>query len=191
MAIESQVSIHGIMEFGEWSATSVIAGGDTIEHNTDNIYTLVPYGFTSEEGARITPSVSTVQQRSGQSAIIVDSFISEAGAQLGVRLLSGTLTVLRRLLGLPTSALTGDLAAGTPTAETLIVRGGELGTEEKSLYMKTMGPLGPRTYYLPRCKVASFPELAHSRTEYFEPNATFDVYENDAGEVFWVVDAAA
>lgn len=191
MAITSQVSIHGIMEFGSYTATSVTAGGDTLEHNADNVYTLNSWGFTSEEGARITPNVSRIEQRSGQSAVIVDSFISEAGARLGVRMLSGTLTQLKRMMGLPDSALSGDLSAGTPTKETLIVRGSELGSEEQSLYMKTMGPLGPRTYYIPRAKVASFPEQSHSRTEYFEPNAEFDIYENDAGEVYWIEDAAA
>jgi hypothetical protein len=191
MAITSQVSIHGILEFGSWVATSVTAGGATVEHNADNIYTRTSWGFTSEEGARITPNVSRIEQRSGQSAVIVDSFISEAGARLGVRMLSATLTQLRRMMGLPGSALTGDLSAGTPTDETLIIRGGELGTEEQSLYIRTMGPLGPRTYYIPRAKVASFPEQSHSRTEYFEPNAEFDIYENEAGEVYWIVDAAA
>lgn len=190
MAIESQVSLHGILDIGEWTATSVTAGGATKEYNDDNVYTEKSWGFTSEEGGRIVPSVSTIQQRSGQSAIIVDSFISEAGAQLQVALLSGTLTNLKRLMGLPDSALTGDLTDDPATDEVLIVRGGELGQTEKGIYMRTMGPGGPRTYYLPRCKVASFPELAHSRTEYFEPNATFDVYENDAGEVFWIEDPA-
>lgn len=191
MPISTQVSIHGILEIGEWTALDDTAGDPTKEYNATNVYTRTSWGFTSEEGARIVPSVSTITQRSGQSAIIVDSFISEAGAQLQVALLSGTLLNLRRLMGLPSSAHTGDLSAGEPTDETLIVKGGELGSEERSLYIKTMGPLGPRTYYIPRAKVASFPEQAHSRTEYFEPNATFDVYENDAGEVYWVVDSAA
>lgn len=190
MALTTQVSIHGISEIGEWTATSATGGGGaTKEYNADNVYTETSWGFTSEDGARITPQVSTVVQRSGQSAVIVDSFISEAGAQLQVALLSGVLTNLKRLMGLPDAALTGDLAAGTPTDEILIVRGGELGTVERGIYIRTPGPLGPRTYYIPRCKVASFPELAHSRTEHFEPNAVFDVYENDAGEVFWIVDA--
>ncbi len=187
MALETQLSIHGITEIGEFTATN--GGEATKEYNVANIYTETSWGFTSEEGARLTSSTSSVQQRSGQSAVIVSSFISEANAQLAVALLSGTLTSLKRLMGLPDSALTGDLAAGTPTDEALVVKGGELGTVERGIYFRTPGALGPRTYYIPRCKVSSFPEMAHSRTEFFEPNATFDVYENEAGEMFWIIDA--
>lgn len=191
MPIDAQVSIHGITDIGEWTAVSATEGGaNTIHFNDDNVYTETSWGLTSEEGGRITPSVTTVTQRSGQSAAVIDSFISEANAQLQMRLIDGQLQTLRRLMGLPDSALTGDLGAATPTDEVLLVKGSQLGTEEKSIYLKTMGPLGPRTYYLPRCKLASFPELSHTRTDYFEPNATFDLYENDQGDMFWVIDAA-
>lgn len=191
MPLSQQVSIHGITDIGEWTATSVTegGGGNTVNHNDDNVYTETSWGLTSEEGARIVPSVNSVQQRSGQSAAVIDSFISEGTAQLQVRLLDGQLQTLKRLMGLPDSALTGDLSS--PSDETLIVKGSELGVVEKSIYVRTMGPLGPRTYYIPRCKVASLPEMAHARTEYFEPNATFDLYENDNGELYWAIDAAA
>lgn len=187
MALDTQVSIHGILEFGAWTA---VAGSDpTNEYDEALVYTLTPWGYTSEEGARITPNVTTVTQRSGQSAAVVSSFISEASAQLGVRLLSASLLNLKRLMGLPDTALTGDLTADED--ETLIVRGAELGSVEQQLYLRTMGPFGPRTYYMPRAKVASFPEITHARTEFFEPNATFDLLENEAGQMFWIHDPTA
>lgn len=190
MPIESQVSIHGISEFGEWTANSTAAGGVTSTYNSDNVYTESSWGYTSEEGARVVPSVTRVEQRSGQSASLIDSFIESVGAQLEVNLLSGHLTNLKRMLGLPDTALTGDLTS--PTDEILVVDGSALGTVEQQLYMKTMGPIGPRTYYFPRAKVASFPELQHTRTDYFEPNATFDLYEEDVGNLLmWIEDAAA
>lgn len=192
MPITSQVSIHGIAEFGDWTATSTTAGGATGTHNADNVYTENSWGYTSEEGGRIVPTVNRIEQRSGQSAALIDSFIESIGGQLQIRMLSGHLTNLKRMLGLPDASLTGDLADVTPTKETLLVDGSLLGSVEQKLYMKTMGPLGPRTYYFPRAKVASFPEMAHSRTEYFEPNAAFDLYEEDVNALlFWVEDAAA
>lgn len=184
--------IHGIEDFGTWTATSVTAGGATSAYNDDNIYTLTSWGYTSEEGGRIVPSVNRIEQRSGQSAAVLDSFIESVGGQLQVRLLSGHLENLRKMMGLPTSALTGDLSAGPPTKEVLRVSGSQLGTEEQQLYLQTMGYLGPRIYYFPRAKVASFPEQTHSRTEYYEPNAAFDLYEETVGnDLYWIEDATA
>lgn len=192
MPITSYTPIHGISAFGTWAATSVTAGGTTGTYNDDNVYTLTSWGYTSEEGARIVPTVNRIEQRSGQSAAVLDSFIESVGGQLQVRMLSGHLENLRRMMGLPSAALTGDLSAGTPTKEVLQVTGATLGTEEQQLYLQTMGPLGPRTYFFPRAKVNSFPEMAHSRTEYFEPNAAFDLYEEEENSLlFWVEDATA
>ena len=192
MPITSYTPIHGIAAFGSWAATSVTAGGATSQYNDDNIYTKTSWGYTSEEGARIVPTVNRVEQRSGQSAAVLDSFIESVGGQLQIRMLSGHLENLRRMMGMPSSQLTGDLSAGTPTKEVLRVSGSALGTEEQQLYVETMGPLGPRTYYFPRAKVSSFPEQTHSRTEYFEPNATFDLYEEtEGGDIYWIEDATA
>jgi hypothetical protein len=193
MPITSYTPIHGISAFGSWTATSVTAGGGaTTAHNADNIYTKTSWGYTSEEGARIVPTVNRIEQRSGQSAAVLDSFIESVSGQLQIRMLSGHLENLRRMMGLPASALTGDLSAGTPTKEVLRVSGALLGTEEQQLYVETMGPLAARTYFFPRAKVSSFPEQTHSRTEYFEPNASFDLYEETVGnDLYWVEDAEA
>ena len=73
----------------------------------------------------------------------------------------------------------------------LQIVGSDLGTEELQLYIKSMGPLAPRFHYFPRAKVSSFPELSFSRTAYFLPSATFDLYENAAGLLAWYHDPAA
>lgn len=180
MPYNKQFSAHGIVEVGEFTGAK---GGTYVEK---------PWGLTTQEGAQLSGSVSSVKQRSGQSASVIDSFISEFEAQLRVGLISATLDNIRRLYGLPTTALTGDLSATPdPTEEVLTVKGSELGTQEVGIYVRTMGPVGPRTYYVPRCKVSSLPELNMSRTGYTEPTATFDVYENEDGELYWIEDAVA
>lgn len=190
MANTSYTPIHGIAAFGSWTATS--DGEPTNTYNEDNVYTKTSWGYTSQEGGRIVPNVNRIEQRSGQSPAVLHSFIESIGGQLQVRMLSGHLTNLRRMMGLPASALTGDHTAEPATKEVLIVQGSQLGTEEQQLYMETMAFLGPRTYFFPRAKVGSFPEMAHARTEYFEPNAAFDLYEDEAtGRLFWVEDATA
>src|SRR3990172_6380282 len=113
------ISIIGIVEIGNWSATSVAAGGATDAFHEDNVYTETPWKLTHPEGAKIVPSVSTVKQRSGQSAWAKDSFNTEADAQLQVRMIDGELETERKLSGLPEAALTGDLSATPATAETL------------------------------------------------------------------------
>jgi hypothetical protein len=179
MPYSKQFSAHGIIEVGHYTGTK---GGP---------YTETSWGLTTQDGARLTGTVNTVKQRSGQGTGAIDSFISEADVQLVVGLASATLDNLRRLLGLPTSALEGDLEDQVePTEEILTVRGDQLGTEVLSIYVRTMGPIGPRTYRFPRAKVASLPELNMNRTAYTEPTATFDVYEVN-GELYWVEDAIA
>lgn len=179
MAYQKQFSAHGVVEVGEYAK----GAGDT--------YNETPWGLTTQEGARLVPSVNTVKQRSGQGTGAIDSFVSEADMQLNIAFTSAALDVVRRSMGLPTTALTGDLEAAEPEKEVLTVRGPEIATEEFSIYVRTMGPLGPRTYRFPRCKVASLPELNMNRTAYTEPNATFDVYELEDGTLMTAEDAIA
>jgi hypothetical protein len=179
MAYKKQFSAHGVVEVGAFTGEQ----GSTI--------TETPWGLTTQEGVRLAPTVNTVKQRSGQGTGAIASFVSEADVQVVISFTSAALDVLRLSMGLPTAALEGDLSGETPTEEVLTVRGDEIATEEEGIYVRTMGPLGPRTYYIPRCKVASLPELNMSRTAYTEPNATFDVYETEDGVLYWIEDAIA
>lgn len=179
MASDKQFSAYGITEIGSFTGTK---GGT---------YTETSWGVPAQDGATLTSSVNTVKQRAGNSGSVLHSFISEVDAQLRVALASAALDSLRRGYGLPTTALIGDLDGETPAKEVLTVKASELGTEEFGIYIRTRGRKGPRTYYVPRCKAASLPELNMNRSGYTEPNVTFDVYENDDGELFWIEDAVA
>lgn len=180
--------LHGISEIGEWTATSVTDGGATDTYNADNIYTRTPWGTTAEDGARITADVSREELRGGQSPALLDSFITGVGGQVELRSVTANLETLRRMLGLPSSDLVGTLPGAK---EVLTLTGANLGSEEVALYIKTDGPVAPRYHYFPRAKVSSFPEMAFSRTAYFTPSATYDLYENAAGLLGWIEDTIA
>lgn len=175
MAFNEQTSIRGITDIGSYTGSK---GGP---------YTKTSWGLTTPAGGVIRFSTQTVKQYSGQSIFVQDSFISSAEGQFEFGLINGTLETLRKMLGLPTSALVGDLSAGTPTLETLSISGTLVATEEQSLYLETSGPFGPRTYYLPRCKAATLPEMVHGRDGYFEPRVTFDLYDQN-GFLAWIED---
>lgn len=180
--------LHGISEMGEWTATSVTDGGATDTYNADNVYTRTAWGTTAEDGARITASVTRQELRGGQSPALLDSFITGVGGSVELRSVTANLETLRRMLGLPTADLTGDLPG---SKEVLLLTGSNLGSEEIALYIKTDGPVAPRYHYFPRAKVASFPELNFSRTNYFLPSASFDLYENAGGLLGWIEDTIA
>lgn len=178
MALDAQRSIHGITAIGEYTGAK---GGP---------YTKTSWGLTQQAGATVRASTSTVTQQSGQSIFVQDSFLDGVNAQLEFGLISGTLETLRRMMGIPSSALAGDLAAGTPTMETLTVNGLQVGTEEKKLYITTAGPAGPRNYYFPRAKVASMPDLVMGRSGYLEPRTTFDLYpDTSTNDLYWIEDS--
>ena len=190
MAFDTPISISGIVEFGEWASTS--AGGDPNTYNADNVYTHTPWGDINPDGAQITGQVSRVEQRTAMSPALKDSFLDQAGAQLVIGGMSdGHLTNLMRMLGLPASALTGDLSAGTPTKETLIVKGRELGSVKRRLYIKANGPLAPRYYYFPVAQIADIGPQVYNRAGHFEPGATFDLLEDAAQINYWVEDLTA
>lgn len=190
MAFTEEVSLIGIYEIGEWTAVDD-GGQPTNVHSETNVYTETPWGRPARPGGRIIPNVQRLNHEAGDSPGVLDSIISSFAAQLEISLAAGHLENIRRMMGLPASALTGDLSATTPTAEHLVVRADELGTEELQLYVRSMGPLGPRTTYFPRCRVANPSEVNLNRDNWLEPTATFDLYENANREFYWHIDAAA
>lgn len=192
----SPISIHGIVEFGEWTSTSSTGTADA--YNTDNVYVTVPWGDINPAGARITAATSKIEQRTAMSAALKDSFLDQATAQLVIGGMSdGHLTNLRRMMGLPESvgAVTlhsGNLEASpTPSKETLRVQGRYLGSQEYQLYIRSIGPLGDRYYYFPSAKVVDIGEQVYNRAGYLEPGATFDLYEDAQYDNYWIEDAAA
>lgn len=191
MPLTADRYIHGIYEIGEWSATSVTAGGgDTQLFNDDNVYTLTPWATTDGTGAVIRPAVQKVDLYGGQSTALLDGFISQVTASLQVNFVSGVLDIIKKMWGLPDTAHTGDLGAGTPTKEVLRVNAAEIGTQERQMYVKAMGGGdGPRTWFFPRCKPSDLTELALSKTDYLKPGGAFDLFENADRDLFWAEDA--
>ena len=182
----TETGIFGLSAIGEWTSTSVTGNDD--EYNTDNVYTLTPWGHVTDAGVQESNNVTKLEIGAATTAAILHSFLIQAGQQLTFAMTSGTLTNVRRMLGLPSSALTGDLSAGTPTKETLLISGSQLGTEEYQLYYSTPGFLGPRTVFFPRARVADFGQRVINRQGVFSPGATFDILENSQGYLAWYED---
>jgi hypothetical protein len=181
------ISIFGIQEFGEWSSTS--STGSPNLYNADNVYTRIPWGDINPDGAQITAATSRVEQRTAMSPALKNSFLDQASAQLVIGGMSdGHLTNLRRMLGLPASTHTGDLTAGSPTAEELRVKGRLIGTQQHRLYIKTLGPLGTRYYYFPIAQVADIGPQVYNRAGHFEPGGTFDLLEDSQQDNYWARD---
>lgn len=192
MPLTADRYIHGIYEIGSWTALDDTAGEDTNQYNATNVYTLTPWATTDETGAVIRPGVQKVDLYGGQSTALLDSFINQVTASLQVNFVSGTLDIIKKMWGLPDSAHTGDLSAGTPTKEVLRVNAADIGTEERQIYVKAMGGGdGPRTWFFPRAKPSDLSELALSKTDYLKPGGAFDLYENADRDLFWAEDATA
>jgi hypothetical protein len=192
MPITSDESIIGIRKIGTWTSTSVTGGAPGANrYNADNVYTKTPLGRPASDGAKITPSINKVKQRAGDSGGVVDSAISEYDLRLEFKLLGAVLNNLRIMLGLPSTALTGDLSAGTPTAEHLVVKGTELGTQSFRFYIECNGPAGPRTFYFPLCSIESLMEININKGAHMEPGAGWEILEDADGNAWWTIDAAA
>jgi hypothetical protein len=178
MAITAQRSIIGITAIGSYTGAK---GGP---------YVKTSWGLTQPAGATVRHNTNVVEQNSGQSIVVVHSFIDSGSAELEFGLINGVLETLRRMMGLATGALVGDLAGGTPTMETLTVNASGLGAVEQSLYITTPGPAGPRNYYFPHSAVRGLPELVQARSGYLEPRARFAIYPDPATlDLYWIEDS--
>ena len=106
-------------------------------------------GPTAQDGVTIEYGGSNLDTFSGQSTAMVASEPVTRTIAIVIKHLAGDLRVKRFALGLPASAHTGDLQAGTPTAEVLAIRQNEMGTLSASLSITSPGPKGPRTKVFP------------------------------------------
>lgn len=160
----SAVNLRGHLEVGE-----VITATDT------------PWGKTQEEGVEVQVAVQSVELYSSQSTMMEDAGITRTGLSFVVRMIDSSLTTLRRLFGMPASALTGDLEAATPTAEVLSFNEGEIGSETKAIYSEGPGPESTRRFDMPECKLTSIGRLVQSKTNYMLPEATWAILNPSAG----------
>ena len=164
MANQRTTALIGINEVG-----AIVGGTD------------VPWGETEQAGATLTLDGTDFELRSAQSKMLRDRIAITRDAQVTVRLQNVDLANIRDVLGLPASALTGDLHGTTPTDEVLSIDPEQISTEEFGLYIETPGPAGPRRIEIARCKPHGTLTLNFSATENQRLEATFQVLRPEGG----------
>src|SRR5687768_3172231 len=106
--------------------------------------TLVPVSKTTKDGVDLQLNSTFVDAYGGMDVLPADSRQERGELTLGMTFLRADLTTFRFALGLPDGALTGDLSAGTPTAEVLAVDAGDIGSTRRHLYALGPGPASTR-----------------------------------------------
>jgi hypothetical protein len=169
----SNARLIGINEVGE-----VNGGVDT------------SWGRTQEDGVGLQLTANVVDLMSGQAFMKEDVRLTSAQLQIVAGLIFSELSVLRRIWGLPASALTGDLTHATaPTAEVLSIQTNTLGTVEKELYALGAGPISTRRINAKRARAVSFGELRQAKNAFMLPQATWEVLAPDSGAALIITDA--
>lgn len=110
------------------------------------------FGRTAPNGATIAFSGTDLEVESGQSTFLETLIRTADRIDVTIRLLYADAQNLVEALGLPDSALTGDLQAATPTAETIAIIEDVLGAREETLYVIGPGPSSTRRWEFARTK---------------------------------------
>lgn len=143
----------------------------------------VPWGETEQAGATLTLDGTDFDLRAAQSKMLRDRIPITRDATVTLRLQNVDLANVRDVLGLPASALTGDLNGTAPSDEVLAIDPEEVSTEEFGLYVETPGPAGPRRVEVARCKPHGTITINFSATENQRLEATFQVLRPEGGVV--------
>lgn len=153
-----------------------LTGINEVGHVTDpeGTPTDVNWGNTKQEGVQLQLATSSIDLMSAQAKMKEDVTLTEASIQLQIALINADAQALQYLWGMPAAALAGDLG-GTPTPEVLTIQEGNLGTEERALYVIAPGPASTRRVQARRCRVADLGGLAFASTDYQTPEATWEV----------------
>ena len=169
----SNARLIGVNEVGE-----VVGSTDT------------SWGRTQEDGVALQLTANTVDLMSGQAYMKEDVRLTSAQLQIVAGLIFSELTNLRRLLGLPAAALTGDLThATTPTAEVLSILPNTLGTEEKKIYALGAGPVSTRRIEAARARAVNFGELRMAKNAFTLPQTTWEILAPNSGAAVVITDA--
>lgn len=113
----------------------------------------VSWGRTTEDGCEIAIDGSDLDVMSGQSTMIMKSVRTADTSEVTVNLLYSDLLNMAEALG-QIAGPTGDLQAGTPTAEVLQVWfNGAVGKREDKIYLITPGPKSTRRWEWARMQV--------------------------------------
>jgi len=148
----------------------------------------VPWGETQKDGVTLQLSLSRVEAMSGQSTLKLASHVTEVGVQLGIRMVESALEALGYMMGLAAAKFTGDLTAGTPTAEVLTVDG-SLGSQELQLYAEGIGAASTRRVDAARAVLSNPGSLAMADNAYWQPSVEFGLLEPASGSFLTVTDA--
>jgi hypothetical protein len=151
----------------------------------------VSLGKTAPNGVTIAFSGNDAEVESGQSTFLEDTFRTQDRAEITLRLIYADLVQFKDLLGLPDSALTGDLAAAEPTEEVLsVAAAGALGSREETLYVLSPGPKSTRRYEFARVKARAGLNVEISRDNHIVLEQTFYLLAPAAGtDAITVTDA--
>jgi hypothetical protein len=172
MPPQRKTVIRGISEVG-----AVRSGAD------------VTFGRTTPDGVSIVFSGNELEVESGQSTFLEQLFSTSDRIAVTVNLLFADLVNLREVLGLPESALTGDLNAGTPTAEVLAILEANMRTRTDVLYVLAPGPTSTRRYLFNRAKLRGGATITHGRDNHTVLTATWEVLRPASGNVVTITDA--
>ena len=149
----------------------------------------VNWGRTQQDGVRVQLTAETIDLQSGQAFMRESVHLVAGRIQLVINLVGSDLTALARIWGFPASALTGDLTAATPTAETLAVTGNNIGSQERTLFALGPGPRSTRRVQAARCRVADLGNVTLASNAYNLPTATWEVLNPISGNALTITDA--
>lgn len=148
----------------------------------------VSFGRTAPNGFTMTFSGNDLEVESGQSTFLETLFRTADRIDWTFRLLYADLLNLKDMLGLPASALTGDLWGGTPTAEVLAIIEGTLGSVEDTLYAITPGPKSTRRYEAQRAALRAGLTIEHSKDNHVILEATWTILRPASGNIITITD---
>lgn len=170
MANQRKTVVRGISEVG------------AVRNSAD-----VSFGRTPPDGVSIEFSGSALEVESGQSTMLEDLIRTSDRVQIRVRLLYADMVNLKEVLGLPDSALTGDLSGATP--EVLTAVEGALGSREDQLYIIAPGPVSTRRYEFARTKLRPGVTINQSRDNHVVLEAVWEMLRPTSGDPFTFTDA--
>lgn len=141
----------------------------------DSTATDTPWGNTQQSGVELQLTTETVELQSGQATMKESVNLVTAAMVMAMALVVAELTAFGRIWGLPDSAFTGDLEDTTPTDEILSITTGNMGTEERALYILGPGPETTRRVDARRCRVSDLGNLSFASNAFQTPDASWEV----------------
>lgn len=139
------------------------------------------WGRTQRDGFTLQMAVTREQLFSAQSPVTEDNDITQITMSMRFSLLFSELTKLQMAMGIPAAQLSGDLSGGTPTQEELQIDEDSLGSDTKTLYALTPGPLSTRRFEAANCALADVGDLQSGRGQWQLPQVTWDILNTADG----------